>query len=179
MNTRRDILSHWVFLLGIALCIPAILLAAIMVAWVITPIVVLYVTGMCAVWAMTRLVSGRPSEALADRLTPEAVLADIERDFELLEEVPVASAASAALPAIITATNVRGACPLGLRSGDVWSVGVNGHLSKPVCRPAADAFNSLICMSLGCDPDMAFSCVCPKGDHEVTFAVQASAKIPA
>jgi hypothetical protein len=67
----------------------------------------------------------------------------------------------------------EGGCPLMREVGDVFQVGANGQLSSPLCSPSAAAVQRLIRRD-GVHSGTSEHCVCPVGDYELTFALDAA-----
>jgi hypothetical protein len=69
-----------------------------------------------------------------------------------------------------TVLRTEGTCPLLRKKGDTWSIGADGHLSAPLCSPAAAAIQRL----LRNEGDLSGSsehCVCPYGPQSNTYLV--------
>lgn len=67
----------------------------------------------------------------------------------------------------------EGGCPLMREVGDIFYVGRNGRLSSPLCSPSAAAVQRLI-RNKGLESGTTENCVCPVGDYELTFALDAA-----
>lgn len=66
-----------------------------------------------------------------------------------------------------------GGCPLMREAGDVFRISEDGKLSSPLCSPSAAAVQRLV-QNRGLESGSTAHCVCPLGDHELTFALDAA-----
>ena len=57
--------------------------------------------------------------------------------------------------------------------GDVFQVSAGGQLSSPLCSPSAAAVQNLI-RGHGVESGTTEHCVCPVGEYELTFALEAA-----
>ena len=89
-------------------------------------------------------------------------------ELELMDMLPVAPLA----PVTIGITRDIGVCPLGFRRGDAWFVDSDGHISRPLCRPAISALGSMLQATQNAGQEQEVACLCPLSDRKVLFAVQ-------
>ncbi|MDA1272383.1 MAG: hypothetical protein O3A93_14220 [Chloroflexi bacterium] len=75
-------------------------------------------------------------------------------------------------PVSATITKVVGPCPLGMMPGNTWSIGPDGKLSRPLCRPGATALSRLFQMGNGEVMEESTRCQCVIAGREVTFTVR-------
>ena len=68
--------------------------------------------------------------------------------------------------------SVGGICPLGFQPGKTWSVDSDGHLSRPLCRPAVDAISTALWERDEEDLETGIVCHCPIGDQNLVFSVE-------
>ena len=89
-------------------------------------------------------------------------------ELELVDEIASASI----LPVTVGVAGATGGCPLGFRPGQSWAIDADGHISRPLCRPAVDALATLLPTLSKEDWEHGIPCRCPIGDREVVFAVE-------
>ena len=92
----------------------------------------------------------------------------LDGELELVDQIP----SDPILPVTVGVAGVTGGCPLGFRPGQSWGIDADGHISRPLCRPAADALASLMPTLTRDDWEHGVPCRCPLGDREVVFAVE-------
>lgn len=163
MHAREPTLSRMVPLVAMGAAPPLVLIWAMMTAGPALPVVTLL--GMTLVWYAAAL-GGLTEEAkvqAARRAAQEAAAraAAAEPQLELVEVLPIPSVAMA-----FGVVSAMGVCPLGFRPGSTWAIDEEGHLSRPLCRPAVAAVLDI--SSQGAEA----SCRCPLGDRALIFALQ-------
>ena len=89
-------------------------------------------------------------------------------ELELIDEVPSAPI----LPVTVGVAGATGGCPLGFRPGQTWAIDADGHISRPLYRPAVDALAALLPTLTQDDWEHGIPCRCPMADREVVFAVE-------
>ena len=106
----------------------------------------------------------RQDEWLLDRSTTHW----LDGELELIDEIP----SSPILPVTVGVAGATGGCPLGFRPGQRWGIDADGQISRPLCRPAVDALESLIPTLTEDDWEHGIPCRCPMGDREVVFEIE-------
>ena len=117
----------------------------------------------------TLITSEQPSSQEAGWFIDRPTVHWLDGDLELVDEIPSAPI----LPVTVGVAGATGGCPLGFRSGQNWGIDADGHISRPLCRPAADALSDLLPTLTRDDWEKGIPCRCPMGDREVVFAVEA------
>jgi hypothetical protein len=176
MDTERGFVSRWVFTLAGAVAIPMALLIAYLGArqpmpgqaiTAIAALLVIYLSLMLLGTIMAPTAGERTVAGTAE-LAMEGFAADGEvAELELMDAVPV----SLMMPVTLGVTRASGVCPLGFRPGHTWVVGVDGHLSRPLCAPAVTASTAILEEWSAVGLRIAEPCHCPVG-RELVFAVQ-------
>lgn len=90
--------------------------------------------------------------------------------LELMDDMPVGPI----LPVTVGVAGVTGGCALGFRPGQTWTIDADGHMSRPMCRPAVTALASFLPSLSADDWEHGVPCKCPLGNREVVFAVHSS-----
>jgi len=108
--------------------------------------------------------SGQEEEWLIDRPT----IHWLGGELELVDEI----ASAPILPVTVGVAGATGGCPLGFRPGQSWAIDADGHISRPLCRPAVDALATLLPTLTGDDWEYGIPCRCPLEGREVVFAVE-------
>ena len=68
--------------------------------------------------------------------------------------------------------SVGGVCSLGIKTGKTWNVDRDGHLSRPLCRPAVDSISRALRVLDEEELEAGVLCRCPLGDRNVVFSVE-------
>ena len=92
----------------------------------------------------------------------------LDGELALVDEIPSAPI----LPVAVGVAGASGGCPLGFRPGQTWAIDADGHISRPLCRPAVDALATLLPTLTKETWEHGIPCRCPMGDREVVFAVE-------
>ena len=117
----------------------------------------------------TMIASERPSGQEVGWFIDKPTVHWLDGDLELVDEVPSVQI----LPVTVGVAGATGGCPLGFRPGQSWGIDADGHISRPLCRPAVDALSELLPTLTRDDWEHGIPCRCPMGDREVVFAVEA------
>lgn len=120
--------------------------------------------GTAATLVANELPSGQEDEWNIER--PTNIWLDGE--LELVDELPPVPI----LPVTVGVAGATGGCPLGFRPGQTWRVDADGHISRPLCRPAVDALTSMLPTLTEEDWEHGVPCRCPLKDREVIFEVE-------
>ena len=140
-----------------------IIVIAVLLAVFLTTILM----GTGATLIASQQPSGQEEEWLIDRPT----IHWLGGELELVDEIASASI----LPVTVGVAGATGGCPLGFRPGQSWAIDADGHISRPLCRPAVDALASLLPTLTRDDWEHGIPCRCPMADREVVFAVESKA----
>ena len=65
-----------------------------------------------------------------------------------------------------------GTCPLGFDSNKMWNVDKDGHLSRPLCRPAVTSISNALRTLDEEELEAGVVCHCPIGDRNVGFTFE-------
>ena len=177
MRPEREFLSDVALALAGGAAIPVIMLIAFLgtretvfgqgIA-VIAVLLAIYllVVGMGII--MAPVPSERATEEMVGLAAAETATAVLRPELELMDAVPVTPLS----PVTIRVVGATGVCPLGYRPGHTWVIGDDGHLSRPLCKPAVIALSSMLRALSREGVKLRVPCYCPMGDREVAFAVQ-------
>lgn len=162
----------WVFVLAGGAIIPVLMVIAVLTAGDDLPgealVVMLGVYGTVMVMTiMMARMGGERSKVEVPGVAHEGSTGSVtEPVLELMDfvEPPV-------MPVTVGVARTAGICPLGFRPGRSWVVGVDGRITPPLCRPAAEVLSSTL-QSFSCEELVReVSCRCPLGDCEIVFEV--------
>ena len=109
----------------------------------------------------------QPSGQEAGLVIDQPVAHWLDGELELVDEI----ASAPILPVTVSVAGATGGCPLGFRPGQAWGIDADGHISRPLCRPAVDALATMLPMLTEEDWEHGIPCRCPLGNREVVFAV--------
>lgn len=116
----------------------------------------------------TLITSEQPSGQEEERSIDRQTIHWLGGELELVDEIPSAPI----LPVTVGVAGVTGGCPLGFRPGQSWTIDADGHISRPLCRPAVDALATLLPTLTQDDWEHGIPCRCLLRDREVVFAVE-------
>ena len=88
--------------------------------------------------------------------------------LELLDELLVAPPSQVT----VAVAGVTGVCARGFRLGDTWGIDSYGHLSRPLCLPAARAISTLLEEWPEGQMECDVPCRCPLAERELVFAAR-------
>ena len=175
MAKKRSHTSNYVFLISVAVVLPAFIIGEKLALGDGLPtqaMAVMFVAyAMLLVW--TGLIMTHPTEAEARRAARADARADVvvrehRPALELLYTVPYGAPATT-----ILVTGGRGACHWGVQVGDRFEIEAGGHLSSPLCRSAVLALGPVLRHSLEAkDRETPVSCRCPLAGRHRTFLAQ-------
>ncbi len=168
--------SDWVLVLLGGVVLPVIVVAGLLAAGrpeVAGVIGILAAIFLGMVTLATYTVHGFEAQVQRGGTTLAAnVISDIESiaELELLDTVGVGPPS----PVTVEVTGATGDCARGFRPGDVWTIDIHGHTSRPICKPAVCALESIFQEWWKNDPEGEFRCRCPLPGRELVFNVRTS-----
>ena len=116
----------------------------------------------------TLIANEQPSDQEEERLIDRPTIHWLGGELKLVDEI----ASAPILPVTVGVAGATGGCPLGFRPGQRWGIDADGHISRPLCRPAVDALATLLPTLTKEDWEHGIPCRCPMADREVVFAVE-------
>ena len=168
--------NKWLDRMGLMIAAPLIVMVgAIVVVILSTPnmIAMTMVVFATALLWMASVVTRQPMTFMVEKEEEMCETADMMVGLEeKTVEMVTALTAASVVPVTATITKVVGPCPLGMMPGNMWKIGPDGKLSRPICRLGATALSALLKMSKGDALDMATCCECEYEGREVTFTVR-------
>ncbi|MBI4339173.1 MAG: hypothetical protein HY680_04390 [Chloroflexi bacterium] len=161
MRTEKAAFSGWetIMLMG---PLPALAAAAAMVLVEGIPLFTVLAVALIAYGVLFVGVTEARRAAAAESLAQQ------RPDLELVDMVPTHAFAA------IQVTRTMGVCPLGFQEGHTWEL-ADGHLSHPLCRPAAAALSGVLANGGQRSAVALAHCHCPLGMRDVAFTVASRA----
>jgi len=166
--------SDWALVLLGGVVLPVMVVAGLLaagrpeVAGVIGILAAIFL-GIVSLGAFTVHGFGAQVERGATALAAN-VISDIESipGLELVDRVSVEPPS----PVTVEVMGTTGDCVRGFMPGDIWTIDIHGHASRPICKPAACALESIFQEWWKNDPEGEFQCRCPLAGRELVFNVR-------
>ena len=184
MKAERKPFPDWVFAAALGGAIPVILVVSLLasqatVLWqTLVALLGIFLAVMAlAVYTMNRAGAGSAVEtenSLAS-LTAEPERADPDSRPDLMPELLDWMPRPAFWPATVAALRATGDCPHDYKPGQTWIIDDDGHISRPLCRPAVAVLSQMFASGSREEPGQEAPCACPFADRQVVFAIQSNA----
>ena len=180
MKVERKPMPDWVFAAAVGGALPVILVVGLLAsgAAVLWQTLVALLGIFLAVMAMAVYTSARAGARSA--VETESSLASLKAEPgarpDLIPEPVDWMPPPAFWPVTIAAIRATGACPLGYKPGQTWVIDDDGHISRPLCRPAVAVLSQMFASGSWEEPGQEAPCTCPFIDRQVVFAVKANSR---
>ena len=179
MKAQKKRLPDWVMVVAVVGGIPAILAIGLLAsgATVLWQTLMALLGIFLAVMALSIFTMPRASDrsAVAEQRL-DSLKADPDSRPDLVPESLHWMPPPPFWPVTIAALKTTGDCPLGYKPGETWVIHGDGHISRPLCRPAVAALNHMFNSGSGEEPGQEAPCDCPFTDRQVVFAMAANSR---
>lgn len=177
MSSKHEGSNKWMAGISLMIVAPVLVLVGLVVVVVLsTPIMMaLMVIGFATAILLlgTAVTRQPPPTSKPEEEIPMCDSVDLIATLEAEAIEMVDDLTDAPKQAVtVSVTQVFGPCPLGFQPGDIWEIGPDGKLSRPMCRPGATALGSLFRMANGDMMDRSACCECVAAGREVIFTVR-------
>jgi hypothetical protein len=172
MKARIFSTSDWALLLAGGAVVPVVAVLALLAAdkaeaaGIVGVLAGVFLAVVAPGIYLASTARGRPEWETMDLVATGTAAAP--SGLEWVDTVPLAPL----WPAAVQVATATGVCALGFRPGDTWVIDANGRLSRPLCRPMANALSSILQAPWG-EVEESVACVCPLADRQLVFSVAA------